>query len=182
MALGFLGPLNGVQPASAYALGTGMTSGCLSVIHGMSWWVNFYTRLPCTLHFIFLAVALYEQPEQNFIGLWFPDLQLSRPQSGFFFVTCTYTCMHTGHTSHKHTQTMQTQLRMCSTFQLWSVVELKNKGFGKVKIGQTSVLALLAWKGTDSAHAIHCVNMFIRNTLKRLVREECICTDLNTAW
>lgn len=95
-------------------------------------------------------------------------------------IRTTRTQRHTLHT-HMHTN-MRTHLHMCSTFQFWSFVELKNKSFIKVKIGHNNALALLAWKGSCCAHSTHCVNMSMRNTLKRLVREECIHADLKAAW
>lgn len=62
------------------------------------------------------------------------------------------------------------------------LLELKNKGFRKVKIGQSSVLALFAWKGADGAHTIHCVNMLIRNMLKRLAWKKRASANFKTAW
>lgn len=143
------------------------------------------STLVCLAHCILVFLFLHSTNNQN--KTWLVCGSLTDNFLGHTLVFC-YPHIRTmrthRHTHHTHACILitRTLLHTCSTFQFWSFFELKNKSFTKVKIGHTNVLALLAWKGSCCARSIHCVNMPMRNTLKRLVREECVHADLKAAW
>lgn len=110
------GPSDGVQPASGCALGTGMTSMFLLVIHRMT--DRQISTLVCLAHCILSFLLLHYLNNQNKISLVCGSLSYNflGHTLVFFFVTCT--CMQMHRTRITQTQIMQTHLHACSTLKL----------------------------------------------------------------
>lgn len=105
------GPSDGVQPASGCALGTGMTSMFLLVIHRMT--DRQISTLVCLAHCILSFLLLHYMNNQNKISLVCGSLSYNFLGHTlvfffFFFLLLAHARKCTGHASHKHTNNADT--------------------------------------------------------------------------
>lgn len=112
------GPSDGVQPASGCALGTGMTSMFLLVIHRMT--DRQISTLVCLAHCILSFLLLHYLNNQNKISLVCGSLSYNFLGHTLVFFFFCYLHMHANaqDTHHTNTQIMQTHLHACSTLKL----------------------------------------------------------------